>query len=102
MNALKSRKEIEINFVRACDQSAELIKISSSLYRIAQSDMAETMVMLRDSWRGGSAGSFYDKTAELREHLMSNAQDLVKIADHIHHTADIIYHAELIAIGVSN
>ncbi len=100
MNTLKTRKEIEIDFVKACDQSKELIDISSSLYRIARSDMAQTIVMMRSGWKGDNADGFYDKTQKLREELLENAQDLVKIANHIHHTADIIYNAEMIAIGV--
>ncbi len=100
MNVLKTRKDIEIDFIKACNQSKELMDISQSLVKIARSDMAETMAMMRSSWKGENANSFYEKTEELRDELMNNAQDLVKIADHIHHTADIIYNAEMIAIGV--
>ncbi len=100
MNPLKTRREIEIDFVKACNQSKELIDISRSLFKIAQSDMAETMAMMRTSWQGENAGIFYNKTEQLRDELMNNAEDLVKIANHIHHTADIIYRAEMIAIGV--
>ena len=100
MNPLRTRKDIEIDFVKACNQSKELMDISQSLFKIAQSDMTETMVMMRSSWQGENARSFYDKTEQLRDELMCNAEDLVKIANHIHHTADIIYRAEMIAIGV--
>ncbi|MCR5788533.1 MAG: hypothetical protein K6G83_01455 [Lachnospiraceae bacterium] len=100
MNLLKTRKEIEIDFMKACSQSKELIDISTSLCKIARSDMAETMVMLRSGWQGENAGSFYEKAEQLRDELIHNAEDLLKIADHIHHTADIVYHAEMMAIGV--
>ena len=55
---------------------------------------------MRSGWKGENAESFYEKTEELRGELMNNAEDLLKIANHIHHTADIIYNAEMIAIGV--
>ncbi|HAG70331.1 MAG TPA: hypothetical protein DCL38_10235 [Lachnospiraceae bacterium] len=100
MNALRTRKDIEIDFVKACNQSRELMDISNSLFKIAGSDMMETMAMMRLSWQGSNAESFYDKTEKLRTELMNNAEDLVRIANHINHTADIIYHAEMIAIGV--
>ena len=101
MNQLKTRKEIEIDFIQACDQSQELIDISTSLYKIARSDMAQTIVLMRNGWKGENADGLYDKTEKLRDQLLNNAQDLVKIANHIHHTADIIYRAEMIAIGVT-
>ncbi len=100
MNPLRTRRDIEIDFVKACNQSKELMDISQSLVKIARSDMAETMAMMRSGWKGENADSFYERTEKLRGELMNNAEDLLKIANHIHHTADIIYNAEMIAIGV--
>ena len=100
MNTLRSRKDIEIDFVKACNQSRELMNISNNLFKIAGSDMMETMAMVRLSWQGGNVESFYGKTEKLRTDLMNIAEDLARIANHINHTADIIYRKEMITIGV--
>ena len=83
MNPLRTRRDIEIDFVKACNQSKELMDISQSLVKIARSDMAETMAMMRSGWKGENAQSFYEKTEELRGELMNNHKRSLRYPEHI-------------------
>lgn len=62
--------------------------------------MADTLAMLKGGWKGESADDFSKKTDNVRTQLLECADDLNKIAGHIHYSANRVYQAEMLAIGL--
>ncbi|MCR5109039.1 MAG: hypothetical protein K6B28_12865 [Lachnospiraceae bacterium] len=98
MKGLKSRRDIEIDFMRACRQSEELMEISSGLVKIAGSGLEDTMLLLRRSFKGNNAELFYNKAEKLKNELLEDAEELANVAGSIYAMANVVYEAEMKAL----
>ena len=100
MNGNKTRKDIEIDFMRACRLSEELMEISTGLVKIAGSGLEDTMLLLRRSFKGNNAELFYKNAERLKEELLNDAQELSRAAGNIYAMANVVYEAEMRALGM--
>ncbi|MCR4924547.1 MAG: hypothetical protein K5931_11120 [Lachnospiraceae bacterium] len=98
MKVIRSRQDIEMDFMRACKQSEELMEISSGLVKLAGSGLEDTMLLLRRSYRGSLADLFYKKADRIKEELMEDAEELSRVAGAIYSMANLVYESEMKAL----
>lgn len=91
---MKSREQIEIDFLKASDKATELEEIAGQLSSLANSKYQGALSMLRANWSGENADYFAKKSNALTEDIYSTAQELVRVASNIRRTAEIVYKAE--------
>ncbi|MCR5734003.1 MAG: hypothetical protein K6G22_05270 [Lachnospiraceae bacterium] len=91
----RTRKDIEIDFMRACKQSELLMDISTGLVKLAGSGIEDTMLLLRRNFKGNNADLFYKKAEKLKDELLYDAQELAKVAGNIYAMANVVYEAEM-------
>ena len=88
------RDRIEIDFARAMERSQEMEEIASEMVAIARSDVPDTLALLSAGFGGENGTAFYEKSRNLEPSLFETAQQLVKMAQSIRFTAELIYRAE--------
>ncbi len=97
----KSKREIEMDFTKAVNQAQELEALADSLSRIANSGVESALLVLKNNWRGDSGGSIEVAGKKTIAEIYSTADDLLRVAHNIRHTADIVYNAEIAARAVN-
>jgi len=97
---MKSKRDIEMNFSRAVNQSQQLESISNDLIDIATQNISETFRILTNYWKGDNSQQFINRGENLSRELLEAADELNKIAKSINSTATIVYTAEKAAIQI--
>ncbi len=97
----KTKQEIEMDFTRAMNQAQELEILAHDLSRIANNGVESALLVLKNSWRGDAGGSMEVAGKGTVSEIYRTADDLLKVANNIRRTADIVYNAELAATGLS-
>ncbi len=97
----KSKQEIEMDFTRAMNQAQELEILANDLSRIANNGVESALLVLKNSWRGDAGGSMEVVGKGTVSEIYRTADDLLKVANNIRRTADIVYNAEIAATGLS-
>ena len=96
----KTKQEIEMDFTRAMNQAQELEILAHDLSRIANNGVESALLVLKNSWRGDAGGSMEVAGKGTVSEIYRTADDLLKVANNIRRTADIVYNAELAATGL--
>ena len=96
----KTKQEIEMDFTRAMNQAQELEILAHDLSRIANNGVESALLVLKNSWRGDAGGSMEVAGKETVSEIYRTADDLLKVANNIRRTADIVYNAEIAATGL--
>ena len=97
----KTKQEIEMDFSRAMNQAQELEILANDLSRIANNGLESALLVLKNSWRGDAGGSMELAGKATVSEIYRTADDLLKVANNIRRTADIVYNAEIAATGLS-
>ena len=97
----KTKQEIEMDFTRAMNQAQELEILANDLSRIANNGLESALLVLKNSWRGDAGGSMELAGKATVSEIYRTADDLLKVANNIRRTADIVYNAEIAATGLS-
>ncbi len=96
----KARDRIEIDFAMAMERALELEEIAGHLTSIAENQVGAVIASLPTQWRGDNAEIFLRKGSRLEPELLGTAEKMLKAAKNIRLTAEIIYQAEKLAIGM--
>ncbi len=95
---MSRREQIEIDFAKAVERAETLEGMAMELYRLAKSDLPQTMQLLQNSFRGSNGESFAGKGAKMGIALFDTADGLMKTARNKRFTAELIYRAEKAAV----
>ena len=90
-----------MDFTRAMNQAQELEILANDLSRIANNGLESALLVLKNSWRGDAGGSMELAGKATVSEIYRTADDLLKVANNIRRTADIVYNAEIAATGLS-
>ena len=96
----KTKQEIEMDFSRAMNQAQELELLAYNLSRVANSGLESALLVLKNSWRGDAGESMELAGKRTIADIYRTADDLLKVANSIRRTADIVYNAEIAATGL--
>ena len=94
----KTKQEIEMDFSRAISQAQALEHLADDLSRIANSDVASSLLVLKNRWRGDAGGSMELLGKSTTDEIYRTADDLMRVARNIRSTADLVYRAEKSAV----
>ena len=96
---MKSKYEIEMDFSETISQAEELEEISKGLSRMACNSMPGVLDILAAAWKGENAVGYISKGCNLATDILNVAEKLMKMADEMRYTANIVYKAEIAAIS---
>ncbi len=96
----KTKQEIEMDFTRAIDQAVELEHLAHDLSRIANNGVESAILVLKNNWRGDSGESMELAGKKTITDIYRTADDLIRVANTIRTTADLVYRAEKKAAGL--
>lgn len=91
----RSKEEIEIDFNRAVNQAQEIEDMAMELGSIANSNMDDSMIVLRKCFAGANGNALTNIGGEIGLGLLRAADDLMSVARNIRQTSKIIYNAEI-------
>lgn len=91
----RCKEEIEIDFNRAVNQAQEIEDMAMELGSIANSNMDESMIVLRKCFAGANGNAITNIGGEIGLGLLRAADDLMSVARNIRQTSKIIYNAEI-------
>lgn len=91
----RSKQEIEIDFSRAVSQAQEIENMANELGAIANSNMDDSMAVLKKCFKGEAGNAMADIGGEIGMGLLRAADDLLSVARNIRQTSKIIYNAEI-------
>ena len=86
-----------MDFTRAMNQAQELECLAYDLSRLANSGVESALLVLKNSWRGDAGGSTELAGKRTIADIYRTADDLMKVANSIRRTADMVYNAEIAA-----
>ena len=69
-------------------------------YTGAMNGVESALLVLKNCWMGDAGGSTELAGEKTVADIYRTADDLIKVANNIRRTADIVYHAEIEAIGL--
>ncbi len=95
---MSSRERIEIDFAIAMERYEELKAIAEDMLRLAKDEVPEVFRMLKGGFGGENGEAFLKKSAPLEPSLLESAQQILKTAENIRYTAELIYRAEKSAL----
>ncbi len=90
-----------MDFTRAMNQAQELETLANNLSRIANLGLESALLVLKNSWRDDTSGSMELAGKKTTADIYRTADDLIKVANNIRRTADIVYNAEIVATGLN-
>ena len=96
----KTKREIEMDFSKAISQAQELETLANDLSRIANSGVESALLVLKNNWRGNAGGSIELAGKRTVTDIYSTADELLRVAQNIRRTADIVYNAEIAAMSL--
>lgn len=92
---VRKKEEIEIDFYRAINRAQEIEEMADQLGALANSNMEESLNLLKKSFSGTSAKPLTVLGEEIGLGLLKAADDLLSVARNIRQTSKIIYNAEI-------
>lgn len=92
---VRKKEEIEIDFYRAISRAQEIEDMADQLGALANSNMEESMNLLKKSFAGSGCKPLSVLGEEIGMGLLSAADDLLSVARNIRQTSKIIYNAEI-------
>lgn len=94
MAKLSNRDRIEIDFARAMERAQEMEEIACEMVSIARTGVPETLQLIGGGFGGENGAAFYRKGSQLEPSFFETAQRLLKAAESVRFTAELIYRAE--------
>lgn len=91
----RTKREIEIDFNRAVNQAQEIEDMAKELGSIANSNMDDSMIVLKKCFLGSTGNAVANIGEEIGLGLLRAADDLLNVARNIRQTSKIIYNAEI-------
>lgn len=91
---MSNRDRIEIDFARAMERAQEMEEIAREMVSIARTGVPETLQLIGGGFGGENGAAFYRKGSQLEPSLFETAQRLLKAAESVRFTAELIYRAE--------
>ena len=83
-----------MDFTRAVSKAQELEEIATQLSSVANGYVEGGMSSLRSGWISENASLFIKKGSVISKDIYDVADDIMRIANNIRSTADIVYRAE--------
>lgn len=96
----RKKEEIEIDFYRAVNQAQEIEDMAGELGALANSNMDESMILLKKSFTGANGDMTSGLGEEIGIGLLKAADDLMNVARNIRQTSKIIYNAEIAGLYI--
>ncbi len=97
---MSTREKIEIDFAKAMERSEELKGIAEELLKLGRSEIPETFRTLSGGFGGENGEAFIKKGENLAPSILESAQLILRTAENIRFTAELIYRAERSAYSI--
>ncbi len=97
----KSEWQIIFDYRQAIRQADKLDDIANRVDKIAKDKMNNMMTALKSSWQSDNSAQFCSKMKQVQSDIISDGNQIRKIADAIRTTAEGIKNAELRALEIA-
>lgn len=95
---MKSKEEIEIEFSKAYEKAQLIEDIAGTLIGLANTINMTDLAAFEKAWKGENAMLLSMKGRDVSTDIFATAQDLIRVANSIKSSAELIYKAEKAAI----
>ena len=102
MIAIRSEKEISMDYNRSISMTHELEEIAERFRRITQEEAINELNTLASNWRGENSDHFMRMVSTYLRSTSDVATELERIASRLRANAQAVYNAEMNAIRIAS